>query len=430
MARKPIFECMRGGQLYLLDVPKAEASYTAIKPREVVDGMAVVDVSGVLVADAGWWDGWGISGYRRITSELMGAIESAEVDGILLRIDSPGGETDGAFELAEAVSAAAKKKPVWAVADVSAYSAAYLIASQAGRIIAPPESGGMGSIGVYAMHIDYSGYLKEAGIRPTFITAGEGKTDGNPYEPLSRSARERMQGEVDRLYEAFVGAVARGRGLAESKIRNEFGARTFHGGETLIEIGLADAFGTFEEALKEFRSYLTDRKAKAGPTASFAAAMAAKNTRKENSDMAALKGSQAATASASEEEVKPADQAGGAEEKKEETTDPAAPAGDTSAAGYQRGYAAAVEVVALCVLAKAPGKALGFLKAKQSPEAVRAVLLDEAAGDGSDEVAGHVVPGTAAKDEVGVRNRSGKAETKPDATLLGAMEKLGEKGGF
>lgn len=429
--RKPLIDCLRGGRTYLLDVPRAEASYTAREPYEVVDGMAIIDVSGVLVAEAGYWDGWGVSGYKRIAAEILGAVENSAIDGILLRIDSPGGETDGAFELATAVSEAAKQKPLWALADVSAYSAAYLIASQAGRLLAPPESGGLGSIGVYALHMDYSGYLKDLGIRPTFITAGDGKTDGNPYEPLSRAARESFQAEVDRLYESFVAAVASGRGISESVIKNEFGARTYHGGETLVSMGLADGLGTLETAMKDFRAFLTDRNAKRSPSASFAAAQAAQE-RKGSTVAQNMKKPAANTAgedTAAAETADTAESNGTGEEQGGGTGQESGSGEETTQAAYQRGYNAALQVVSLCAIAKQPGKALGYLRGGKSPTAVQAELLDTVAGDGTDEVSNHTAAGTSAKDEIGLRAGN---KNKPDGNLLlAAVEKLGStKGGL
>jgi signal peptide peptidase SppA len=404
--RKPLIECLRGGRTYLLDVPRAEATYTSREPAQVVDGMAIIDVSGILMADETWWDGWGVSSYKRIASELLGAVENAAIDGILLRIDSPGGETDGAFELAAAVTAAAKQKPLWAIADGSAYSAAYLLASQATRLIAAPESGGLGSIGVYALHMDYSNYLKDLGIRPTFITAGDGKTDGNPYEPLSATAKEEIQSEVDRLYGLFVGAVANGRGISESTIKNKIGARTYHGGETLVSMGLADGFATLEATMQDFRTYLNDRNARRDPGASFAAA---KTAQTERSNMAQENTTPAAKPSGAKQD----EPTGGTAAGTPETTKPAAASEgteETPQAAYKRGCDAALQIVGLCAIAKQPQSALGFLKAGKTPAAVQAALLDGAVTNAGEETASHTAPSTSAEDGAGMRTQVTKSD--------------------
>jgi len=115
------------------------------------------------------------------------------------------------------------------VQSTSAYSAAYLLASQANRIYCSPVSGGVGSIGVFCTHFDLSGALEGAGIKVTLVSAGKGKTDGNPYEPLSETALADMKQYVGYLYGEFVGAISRGRGLATAGIV-EYGGACFRRG--------------------------------------------------------------------------------------------------------------------------------------------------------------------------------------------------------
>jgi ClpP class serine protease len=102
---------------------------------------------------------------------LDAALVDASITGILLDIDSPGGEAGGVFELAQRVRAANAVKPVWAVASDSAFSAAYAIASAASRIYVS-QTGGVGSIGVIAMHVDQTARDAQDGYRFTAVTAG------------------------------------------------------------------------------------------------------------------------------------------------------------------------------------------------------------------------------------------------------------------
>ena len=97
----------------------------------------------------------GLTSYAEIGAMLESALADPQVAGILLDIDSPGGEASGSFELARRVREAAAVKPIWALANDSAFSAAYAIASAADRVIIS-ETGGVGSIGVIALHIDQS----------------------------------------------------------------------------------------------------------------------------------------------------------------------------------------------------------------------------------------------------------------------------------
>lgn len=213
-------------------------------PYRTEDGVAFVNISGPL-SNSRW--SWGGTTYGDIQNQIRIAAADPGVKGILLNVNSPGGETDNAFETAAMIAAAGKAKPVWAVAATGAYSAAYLLASQASKIYLAPTSGGVGSIGVYCGHMDYSGMLDQMGIKVTLISAGEGKTAGNPWEPLTDAAKADIQSEMDRLYGAFVGGVAAGRGMNAGDVV-ALGARIYEGSKAAIAAGLADAPGDIETA--------------------------------------------------------------------------------------------------------------------------------------------------------------------------------------
>ncbi len=216
--------------------------------RRTAGGTAIVTMVGELV-NRGAWIGAssGLISYEGLKAQLAAAVRDPRTKSILLDLESPGGEAVGAFEAADAVRQAAKVKPVVAVVNGMAASAAYAIASAANRVVTL-QTGVSGSIGVVLMHLDVSEYLKAEGLKPTLIHAGAKKVDGNPFEPLPKSVRADLQAEVDEFYSLFLRTVAAGRpGLTEDAIRSTEAA-TFMG-EQAVRIGLADAVGTFEEVL-------------------------------------------------------------------------------------------------------------------------------------------------------------------------------------
>ena len=217
-------------------------------PYRAAGNLAVVDVVGPLLNES--CDCGGCTCYADIQEQLRAADANPNIKGILLNVNSPGGQTDNAFETAALIAEIAKRTEVWACASTSAYSAAYLLASQANRIYCSPVSGGVGSIGVFCTHFDLSGALEGAGIKVTLVSAGKGKTDGNPYEPLSETALADMKQYVGYLYGEFVGAISRGRGLATAGIVN-MGARCFAGAPAAISSGLADVSGDLSKALND-----------------------------------------------------------------------------------------------------------------------------------------------------------------------------------
>jgi len=183
-----------------------------------------------------------------IGANLALAVGSKDVRGIILDIDSPGGTVGGVAELADQVHAARQQKPIVAISNTLMASAAYWIGSQADRIIATPSSQ-TGSIGVYAVHLDYSKALEADGITPTIISAGKYKTEANEYSPLTEEAKAAWQGQIDAYYDLFVGAVARGRGRSAKTVRDGFGEGRVLTAEAAVAEHLADEVGTMDRAV-------------------------------------------------------------------------------------------------------------------------------------------------------------------------------------
>lgn len=246
-----------------LNIQAPAADMALPGPRTIpsgTPGIAVIPVHGTLVKrTAGLDAASGLTSYTEIAAMLDSALADPQVAGILLDIDSPGGEASGSFELARRVREASAVKPVWAVANDSAYSAAYAIGSAANRLIVS-ETGGVGSIGVIALHIDQSVKDANEGYRYTAVTAGTHKNDFSPHQPLTDEAKAELQAEVDRLYGMFVEHVGSMRTLATDDVRSTEAGLYF--GANAIAAGLADAVGTFESALADFSLFLSSRSRK------------------------------------------------------------------------------------------------------------------------------------------------------------------------
>jgi signal peptide peptidase SppA len=199
----------------------------------------------------------GLTSYASISAQINAAINDSTVDAVLLDIDSPGGEAGGAFDLADEIVSARSTKPIWAVANDDAFSAAYAIACSAERIYLT-RTGGVGSIGVIALHVDQTQRDALDGYRYTAIYAGDRKNDLSPHLPLSNEASTALQTEVDRLYEMFVSTVATNRGLDAQAVRDTQ-AGLFYAGDA-IEAGFADAIGTADDALRALAMEVQQRK--------------------------------------------------------------------------------------------------------------------------------------------------------------------------
>ncbi|OYV47887.1 MAG: peptidase S49, partial [Burkholderiales bacterium 21-58-4] len=147
--------------------------------------IAVLPLYGVITQRGNMVDalsGPGSCSTQLFAAAFRDALADEAVAQILIDIDSPGGSVYGVAELAAEVLAARARKPVVAVANSLAASAAYWIGSAASEFYCTP-GGEVGSIGVWQAHEDISDALLYEGIDVTLISAGKYKVEGNPYEP-------------------------------------------------------------------------------------------------------------------------------------------------------------------------------------------------------------------------------------------------------
>ena len=217
-------------------------------------GAAIISVVGALV-NRGAWIGArsGLVSYEGVGAQIRDAVVDNEVHSIVLDIESPGGQALGVFALAQTIRDAKAVKPVIAVVNDMAASGAYALASAASEIVVSPSSL-VGSIGVVVVHLDRSGEMEKAGVKPTLIYAGKHKVEGNGYGPLSAEVRDRIQTEVESLYEMFVGAVVTGRsGAITDQVVRDTEAATFFG-EEAVRLGLADRVATLDAVLADLSS--------------------------------------------------------------------------------------------------------------------------------------------------------------------------------
>ncbi|MCA1910190.1 MAG: S49 family peptidase [Magnetospirillum sp.] len=235
------------GQSTFLDVDALPSAEVAVTP----DGIAIVPIIGTLVARSGYLGAAsGLTAYSDIADAIEAAATDPDIRAILLDVDSSGGEVGGLFDLVDHIQAIRAQcgKPIWAVADEAALSAAYAIACVADRLYVT-QTGEIGSIGVVAVHRDESGADAQAGLAWTFVHAGACKVDGNPHQPLSDSARLALQADVDALYAKFTALVAERRGLFPDAVRATEAA--VYRGDQAVAAGLADKVGTLRVALAD-----------------------------------------------------------------------------------------------------------------------------------------------------------------------------------
>lgn len=225
----------------------------AFKPA-LNSGIATYPIVGSMVHRGGYLEAAsGMQSYTQIQNDIAGMIADPKVRGILLDLDTPGGEAAGIVETAAFIQQAARSKPIWAIANTSACSGGYWLAAACSRIVAAPMAS-VGSIGVVTMHQDVSAALEKRGVVTTMIYAGQHKVDGNPYGALPPDVKAAIQADIDGLYATFIAAVSDMRGLDQSAVRAT--EADVFGADDAYLYGLVDGRGTLGETLASFARVL------------------------------------------------------------------------------------------------------------------------------------------------------------------------------
>jgi protease IV len=207
------------------------------------DSVAVIPMDGTIAGTG--------TGPTAITPEgFLKQLERAEKDenvkAIVLRVNSPGGTVAASEEIATYVKNATKPVVV-SVGDVDA-SGAYMVSSQADRIVANPGSA-VGSIGVIMEVPNASKLLDKIGLSFKVLTAGKYKDAGSPYRELTPQETAMLQGQIDQVYGQFIDIVASGRKLPRSEVASLATGWAWNGNEAK-KLHLVDQIGTYKDAVK------------------------------------------------------------------------------------------------------------------------------------------------------------------------------------
>jgi signal peptide peptidase SppA len=220
------------------------------------DGViAVIPIVGCIAYRADSFDASsGGASAQWIASRIDRALVDSTVKAMLLDVSSPGGSVEGIPELAQKIFKASRVKPVVAIANGMAASAAYWLASQATEFVVMP-SGQVGSIGVYMLTEDWSAFLDKEGIKINAISAGDYKLEGAWWDPLSEEAKTHFQAQVDDVYGQFLSAVAQGRGVTVTDVKKKYGQGRMLDPKPALEAGMVDRIETFDQTVNRLAKW-------------------------------------------------------------------------------------------------------------------------------------------------------------------------------
>lgn len=252
---QPVTTWSRGGGSLLINARREpDKAYPVL-----AGGIAVIGVHGPIFKDPAWARWFGGVSTLVLRRQLALAIEDPDVHGVLLHVDSPGGHVAGVQEAAAAVAATRRKLPVHAYIEDMGCSAAYWIASQAGRVSINPLGLG-GNVGCWLAVYDLSRMFTEAGIETHVVTTGPLKAIGVMGSEITDEQLDELQRYTDLIGEAFFADVARGRKLGARKMATIQTGRCFAGDEAL-QAGVVDAVETVEAAIANLVEVVDARRA-------------------------------------------------------------------------------------------------------------------------------------------------------------------------
>lgn len=229
---------------------------TPAKPYSITNGVAHLHINGTIFKERGWLEeyyAWAYGG--TFTSDVKEfarmAASDPDVESVLIRVNSGGGDAQGLDEASDAIYELAQEKDVVAVVDGTAASAAYFMASAATEIVATSDSL-LGSIGTYIRFVNYDKAMAKMGIEEIVIKS---KQSPKKYpDETTKEGKAEFQQIVDALSGVFISAVARNRGVSESTVLSDYGQGGVFVGQAAVDAGLADRLGTYDEILQELQS--------------------------------------------------------------------------------------------------------------------------------------------------------------------------------
>jgi signal peptide peptidase SppA len=234
------------------EAPEVVAARRAAAARAGQGVIAVLPVYGILTQRGNMMSnvsGPGGTSVALLTQAFKSAVADPSVSAIVMDVDSPGGSVFGIGELADEIQGARGAKPIVAVANSVAASAAYWIAAAADQVVVTP-GGEVGSIGVVTEHKDTTKADASAGVARTVISAGKYKAEGWSG-PLTAEAQAALQERVDAYYETMVKSIARGRDVTQKAVREGFGEGRTLGAARAQKEGLVDRIATLDQVLGE-----------------------------------------------------------------------------------------------------------------------------------------------------------------------------------
>ena len=206
---------------------------------------ALVELRGVISQD-------GQASADTITTGLQDAFKDKRTQGVVLRINSPGGSPVQAGHINDEIRRLRAKYPdipIYAVVEDICASGGYYVAVATDKIYVDKASI-IGSIGVLMDGFGFTGMMEKLGVERRLLAAGENKGFLDPFSPIPESQKEYAEQMLNQIHQQFISVVRQGRGKRLKETPELFSGLLWVGQKS-IELGLADALGSVEYVARE-----------------------------------------------------------------------------------------------------------------------------------------------------------------------------------
>ncbi len=206
---------------------------------------ALVDLDGVI-------DAKGDANAEKITGALQSAFKDKNTQGVILRINSPGGSPVQSGIINDEVRrlrGVYPNTPLYVVVEDVCASGGYFVAASADKIYVNKASL-VGSIGVLMDGFGFTGGMEKLGVERRLLTAGENKGFMDPFSPVDPKQKEYALGMLNDIHQQFIAVVKQGRGKRLKDDPELFSGLVWTG-QKAVELGLADGYGSVESVARD-----------------------------------------------------------------------------------------------------------------------------------------------------------------------------------
>jgi len=206
---------------------------------------ALVDLRGEL-------DSEGQTNAENVISGLQAAFKNKGTQGVVLRINSPGGSPVQAGEINDEIRRLRGKypdTPIYAVVEEVCASGAYYVAVATDKIYVDKASL-IGSIGVIIDGFGFVGSLEKLGVERRALASGDNKNFLDPFLPMSQEQRDYALKLLQEIHQQFIAVVKQGRGSRLKESPELFSGLVWNGARS-VDLGLADALGSVGYVARE-----------------------------------------------------------------------------------------------------------------------------------------------------------------------------------